>query len=94
MKSRKLSSPLLFALLTGAAISVAQVATAQPMDSPGMHADGRAESLVIRAHIMLSQAQQDRLQAYADQGIVALRRYLWRTRMIYNYYMPQLFTDR
>jgi hypothetical protein len=91
MKSRKLSSPLLFALVTGATISLTQVATAQPVASPGMHADGRAESLVIRARIMLSQAQQDRLQAHADQGIESLRRYLWRTRMIYNYYMPDLF---
>ena len=94
MKSRKISSPLLFALVTGATISLAQVATAQPIASPGMHADGRAESVVIRARIMLSQAQQNRLQAQADQGIESLRRYLWRTRMIYNYYMPDLFSGR
>jgi hypothetical protein len=90
--SRKISSPLLFALVTGATISLAQVATAQPMDSPGMHADGRTESLIIRARIMLSQAEQNRLQAYADQGSEALRRYVWRTRMIYSYYLPDLFS--
>ncbi len=92
MKSRKLSSPLLFALITGATIALAQVAAAQPIASPDMHADGRMESLVIRARIMLSQAEQDRLQAHADQGIDSLRRYVWRTRMIYNYYMPDLFS--
>jgi hypothetical protein len=94
MKSRKISSPLLFALVTGATICLAQVATAQPIASPEMHAVGRVESLVIRARIMLSQAQQNRLQAHADQGIDSLRRYLWRTRMIYNYYMPDLFSGR
>jgi hypothetical protein len=94
MKSRTISSPLLFALVTGVTISLAQVATAQPIASPGMHADGRTESLVIRARIMLSQAEQSRLQAHADQGIDSLRRYLWRTRMIYNYYLPDLIRER
>jgi hypothetical protein len=92
MKGRKISSPLLYALVTGATISLAQVATAQPIASPDMHADGRVESMVIRARIMLSQAQQDRLQAQADQGLDSLRRYVWRTRMIYNYYLPELFS--
>ena len=67
MKSRKISSPLLFALVTGATISLAQVATAQPIASPGMYADGRAESLVIRARIMLSQAEQ--LEVLRGAGI-------------------------
>jgi hypothetical protein len=92
MKGRKISSPLLYALVTGATISLAQVATAQPIASPDMHADGRVESMVIRARIMLSQAQQDRLQAQADQGLDSLRRYVWRTRMIYNYDLPELFS--
>lgn len=94
MKSRRISSPLLFALVTGATISLAQVATAQPIASPGMYTGGRAESLVIRPRIMLSQAEQSRLQAHADQGIESLRRYLWRTRMIYNYYLPDLVNGR
>lgn len=94
MQSRTISSRVLFALVTGATISLAQVATAQPIASPDTHADGRPESLVIRARIMLSQVEQDRLQAHADQGIDSLRRYLWRTRMIYNYYMPDLFSGR
>ena len=94
MKSRKLSSPLLFVLVTGATISLAQLATAQPIASPGMHTFGRPGSIVIRPRIMLSQAEQSRLQAYADQGIDSLRRYLWRTRMIYNYYLPDLLSVR
>jgi len=90
MKSGKIASLLILALLTGAAISLAQVATAQPMASPGMSADGRTQALVIRPRIMLSKEEQTRLQAYADQGIDSLRRYIWRTRMIYDYYLPDL----
>jgi len=90
MKSGKIASLLILALLTGAAISLAQVATAQPMASPGMPADGRTQALVIRPRIMLSKEEQTRLQAYADQGIDSLRRYIWRTRMIYDYYLPDL----
>ena len=66
MKSRRIASPLLVALATGALVSLAQVATAQPIASPEMRTDGRAEALVIRARIMLSHAEQSRLQAYAD----------------------------
>ncbi len=90
MKSGIIVSPLILALATGATISLAQVATAQPMASPGMYAGGRTQALVIRPRIMLSKGEQSRLQAYADQGIDSLRRYIWRTRMIYNYYLPDL----
>ena len=85
MKAGKFSSPLMLALLTGAAVSLSQVATAQTV------ANGRTEALVIHPRIMLSPGEQSRLQAYADQGIDSLRRYLWRTRMIYPYYyLPDL----
>lgn len=84
MKAGKFSSPLILALVTGATISLSQVATAQAI------ANGRTEALVIHPRIMLSQAEQSRLQAYADQGIDSLRRYIWRTRMIYAYYLPDL----
>jgi hypothetical protein len=39
---------------------------------------------------MLSQSEFARLQAVADRGSEALRRYIWRTRLIYNYYLPDL----
>lgn len=35
--------------------------------------------------IMLSSGELARVQAAADQGPEALRRFLWRTRMIYNW---------
>ena len=44
-----------------------------------------AQALRIEPRIPLSVEQRARLQAVADDGADALRRYLWRTRMIYNW---------
>ncbi len=43
---------------------------------------------------MLSQGEYARLQAVADRGSEALRRYIWRTRTIYNYYLPDRIPTR
>ena len=50
--------------------------------------------VVLQPRIMLSQAEYARLQAVADRGSEALRRYIWRTRLIYNYYLPDLVATR
>jgi hypothetical protein len=57
------------------------------------HADEGAR-VVLQPRIMLSQAEHARLQAVADRGSEALRRYIWRTRLIYNYYLPDLVATR
>jgi len=44
----------------------------------------------LNPRIMLSAGEAARLQAAADQGMTSLRRYVWRTRMIYNYLMSDL----
>jgi hypothetical protein len=46
---------------------------------------GTAQAVRIEPRIPLSVEQRARLQAVADDGADALRRYLWRTRMIYNW---------
>jgi hypothetical protein len=50
--------------------------------------------IVLQPRIMLSQSEFARLQAVADRGSEALRRYIWRTRLIYNYYLPDLVATR
>ena len=50
--------------------------------------------IVLQPRIMLSQSEYARLQAVADQGSEALRRYILRTRLIYNYYLPDLVATR
>jgi hypothetical protein len=50
--------------------------------------------VVLQPRIMLSQAEYARLQAVANRGSEALRRYIWRTRLIYNYYLPDLVATR
>ena len=42
-----------------------------------------AQAIRIEPRIQLTEQQRARLQAIADEGADALRRYLWRTRMIY-----------
>jgi hypothetical protein len=42
----------------------------------------------------VSPAQRERLQTYANQGGEALRRFLWRTRMIYNWRLSDLVDPR
>jgi hypothetical protein len=90
MRNRNIMSPLLLALMSGALLGMAQVAAAQAVASPYTNVDSSYARVVIQPRIMLSQGEQDRLQAHADRGISALRQYLWRTRMIYNYYMPDI----
>ncbi len=68
------------ALAAGAAIAFAAV-TARAADVPPVRLDPK---------ITLTPAQQVRLQAIADQGIDALRRYVWRTRMIYGWRLSDL----
>jgi hypothetical protein len=44
-----------------------------------------AKGVRLEPRVMLSQGQLSRLQSVADDGADALRRYLWRTRMIYGW---------
>ena len=44
-----------------------------------------AQTVRLEPKVQLSQAQYARLQAIAREGPDALRRFLWRTRMIYNW---------
>ena len=44
----------------------------------------------ISADARLTPGQRERLQRYADQGGEALRRFVWRTRMIYNWSLNDL----
>jgi hypothetical protein len=74
--------------MSGALLCLTQVAAAQPVASPYANVDNAR--VIIQPRIMLSPAEQNRLQAYADRGIAPLRQYLWRTRMIYNYSMADL----
>jgi len=44
-----------------------------------------AQVVRLEPKVQLSQAQYARLQAIAREGPDALRQFLWRTRMIYNW---------
>jgi len=44
-----------------------------------------AASVPLEPRLMLTPQQRARLQAIADEGADALRRFLWRTRMIYGW---------
>ncbi len=57
-------------------------------------ADVAPARVVLQPRIMLSQGEYARLQAVADRGSEALRRYIWRTRTIYNYYLPDRIPTR
>ena len=70
-------------LCLSAVADLSQAATA--LSSPGSQAPVR-----LNPRITLSPAEAARLQAAADQGMTSLRRYVWRTRMIYNYLMSDL----
>ena len=48
-------------------------------------ATATAQAIRIEPRIQLSQQERARVQAIADQGPDALRRFLWRTRMIYGW---------
>jgi hypothetical protein len=45
----------------------------------------QAQSIRLEPKVMMSAEQRARVQAIVDQGPDALRRFLWRTRMIYNW---------
>ena len=75
-----LRSASITASIALAAMLAASAAGAQPASPP----------VTIVPRMMLGPSQEARLQAAADQGIDALRQYVWRTRSIYNYYLPEL----
>jgi len=70
--------------LSIAVVVAAPVARAQSSDAP----------IRISADARVSPAQRERLQSYADLGGEALRRFLWRTRMIYNWRLDDLVAPR
>ena len=84
------AAPLVLGVIGLAAACISQVAIAQPAASPNPDVDTRYAPLVLQPRIMLPVAEQQRLQAVAAQGSDALRRYLFRTRGIYNYYIFDL----
>jgi hypothetical protein len=44
-----------------------------------------AQPVRLEPRVMLTATQHTRLQSVASEGPEALRRYLWRTRMIYGW---------
>ena len=77
MKSR-LAGCMAVALVLAAPLAQAQSADVSPVR--------------ISPDARLTPAQRERLQVYANQGGEALRRFVWRTRMIYNYSLNDLVT--
>ena len=71
MRRPILASGIAAVILAGAALAVPAVAVAAPV--------------VLAPRIQRGAGERARLQAVADQGPEALRRYLWRTRMIYGW---------
>jgi|KBSMisStandDraft_5_1062788.scaffolds.fasta_scaffold742532_2 hypothetical protein len=74
----RLAGCIALALVVAAPLAQAQTADAAPVR--------------ISADARLSPAQRERLQGYANQGGEALRRFVWRTRMIYNWSLNDLLT--
>jgi len=74
----RLTGCIALALVVAAPLAQAQTADAAPVR--------------ISADARLSPAQRERLQGYANQGGEALRRFVWRTRMIYNWSLNDLLT--
>ena len=69
--------------ITLALVVAAPLAQAQAVDTAPVR---------ISADARLSPSQRERLQGYANQGGEALRRFVWRTRMIYNWSLNDLLT--
>lgn len=44
-----------------------------------------AQRVVLQPRVMMTVQQRERVEAVANQGPDALRRFLWRTRMIYGW---------
>lgn len=82
-----LSSRQLIVALAGAGL-LACAAT------PALAAGDETARVVLQPRMMLAPAQRERLQKIADQGFDSLRRYCWRTRGIYNYFLPDLLGER
>ena len=74
----RLAGCIALALVVAAPLAQAQTADTAPVR--------------ISADARLSPAQRERLQGYANQGGEALRRFVWRTRMIYNWSLNDLLT--
>ena len=66
------------------------LALALALASPAVRAEDAPPPVQLKPSIKLSAAQHERLQAIADQGVDALRRYVWRTRMIYGWRLADL----
>jgi hypothetical protein len=73
---RRLAGCIALALIVAAPLAQAQAVDVTPIR--------------ISPDARLSPGQRERLQRYADQGSEALRRFVWRTRMIYNYSLSEL----
>ena len=79
--TRKLAGCLALSL---AVVIAAPLAQAQAPDAP----------IRISPDAKVSPAQRERLQTYANQGGEALRRFLFCTRMIYNWRLSDLVDPR
>ena len=53
-----------------------------------------AQPVTLQPRVMMSVAQREYVQAVANQGPDALRRFLWRTRMIYGWTWDDLGAGR
>jgi hypothetical protein len=80
----------------GSKLSLAALVASAAMFAPpaARAVDAAPVRILLQPRIMLSQGEYARLQAAADKGSEALRRYIWRTRIIYNYYLPDLLPVR
>lgn len=71
-------------MFAAAAAVSASASAAETRSTMAMQA-ATAQPVSISPTIQLSQGEFERLQAIANRGIDELRRFLWRTRMIYGY---------
>jgi len=84
---------------SGRGIAAAALCATLTFGVSGASAAGNDEAVVVAQTVMVAPAPaavvvreypayMSRAVAAAAQGPEALRRYLWRTRMIYNFYYP------
>lgn len=71
-------------------VKVLALAAAGALLWAGAITGASAQPVKLDIRIMISAQQRAELQAAADRGADELRRYIWRTRMIYNYYWPDV----
>lgn len=74
----------------GSRMMIVALATTLALSTALAGAEDPPLAVKLEPKIMLTPSAHARLQAAADQGIDALRRYIWRTRMIYNYRLSDL----